>query len=243
MLTAVMFYTIIPVGNRPFADGMMGKSTRYYPLTGLLVAGIGVGVFLLASYTLPFMVAVALSMASTTFVTGAFHEDGMADSCDGFGGGYTRTRILEIMKDSRIGTFGATGLFFVLLIKFSALASLQPLCFPWVLMAAHGLSRVLPVVVIYSLNYARNDDGTSKIKSVSEKGSMGGLMVALFFGMAFLVFLPWKSVLLICVLLAVVYTIFVTYINKRIGGFTGDTLGALQQISEVVFYLGFLMKA
>ena len=104
LLTAIMFYTRIPVpATLEYSPERLNRATRYFPLIGWIVGGVGAGVFYGLSLILPLQVSVFLSMLATIFLTGAFHEDGFADFCDGFGGGYTREKILTIMKDSRIG--------------------------------------------------------------------------------------------------------------------------------------------
>jgi adenosylcobinamide-GDP ribazoletransferase len=113
---ALAYFTRLPVpGWVAFAPEKLGQAARFLPLVGWLVAAIGAAVFWLAAQVLPVDIAVVLSMAATVRVTGAFHEDGWADTCDGLGGGWTKARVLEIMKDSRIGSFGAIGLVLLLL--------------------------------------------------------------------------------------------------------------------------------
>lgn len=122
-LTAIMFYTRIPVGNiKGWSNDMLNKSTRYFPLIGYIVGGIGALVFWGASQLFPIHIAVILSIVGTIFLTGAFHEDGFADFCDGFGGGIGTEKILDIMKDSRLGTYGSIGLLSMLALKFTTLA-------------------------------------------------------------------------------------------------------------------------
>ena len=123
-LAAVMFYTRIPVSqNVGYSEVSLQKSIRYFPLIGWIVGGLSALLFLgLSLLPLPTTVVVLLSMVASIWVTGAFHEDGFADVCDGFGGGWTKEKILAIMKDSRLGTYGAIGLFLLLLCPFFATA-------------------------------------------------------------------------------------------------------------------------
>jgi len=140
-LTALSFYTRVPVGPiKGWTDVMLNKSTRYFPIIGWIVGGVGALFFWLLSFFLPLSVSLALSMVATVLFTGAFHEDGFADFCDGFGGGYTPERILEIMKDSRIGTYGTVGLLSVLGIKFLTLMHIEAARIPVILIAGHFLS-------------------------------------------------------------------------------------------------------
>ncbi|MFY9153467.1 MAG: adenosylcobinamide-GDP ribazoletransferase, partial [Prolixibacteraceae bacterium] len=204
------------------------------------VGGIGAAVFYGLQYVFPPELAILLSMLVTIFVTGAFHEDGFADFCDGFGGGYTRGRILTIMKDSRIGTYGSIGLVGILASKFMSLHSLDVTSIPLVLLAGHSLSRLMPILVIYTSEYSR-EDATSKTKPIGKKGKGFDFILALFFGLAFLIFIPITYSLAILPVLLLTTYIFRRYITRKIGGYTGDCLGALQQIAEVEFYLGFVI--
>lgn len=240
-LNAIMFYTRIPVPkNLPYSDEMLNRSTRYFPFIGWIVGGIGAAVFYGLQYVFPPELAILLSMLVTIFVTGAFHEDGFADFCDGFGGGYTRERILTIMKDSRIGTYGSIGLVGILASKFMSLHSLDVAGIPVVLLAGHSLSRLMPILVIYTSEYSR-EDATSKTKPIGKKGKGFDFILALFFGLAFLIFIPMTYSLAILPVLLLTSYIFRRYITRKIGGYTGDCLGALQQIAEVEFYLGFVI--
>lgn len=241
-LTAMMFYTILPVGkNRPFSQEMLGKSTRYYPLTGLIVGGLAGAMFWLASFVFPVQIAVVLCMVVSAFVTRAFHEDGLADFCDGFGGGYSKDRILAIMKDSCIGTYGSTALILMMLLKFFSISSIHVDEIPFVLVAANLFSRVLPVVVIHTLKYARTD-ASSKIGAIGKKGSNTSFIISLLFGSIGLMFSSWKAMIIIIPFLALLFLIFTAYIKRKIGGYTGDVLGALQQLGEMGFYLGILFS-
>ena len=236
-LTALMFYTRIPVGNiNGWSEKMLNKSTRYFPLVGWIVGGVGALVFSIFEFVLPVSVAVVLSMVATILLTGSFHEDGFADFCDGFGGGYTPGRILEIMKDSRIGTYGTVGIVSVLTIKFLSLMHIETTRIPLILITGHAISRVFPVLLIYSSKYARLD-ASSKTKPVGKADSIFSLLFALITGCISLVFLKWKEMVLVVAVLLIVTFFFRNYITRKLGGYTGDVLGALQQLCEVFFYL------
>ena len=240
-LTALMFYTRIPVKrNIGYSSDNLNKATRFFPLIGLIVGGIGALVFLGVSFVLSPLLSVILATAATIYITGAFHEDGFADFCDGFGGGLTPETIITIMKDSRIGTYGAVGLLLLLLTKIFTLSDINIDKIPLVIFAAHGLSRVMPVLVIFTSNYVR-DDISSKIKPIGKKGSTADLVTAITFGAGLLFFFPWIFSISVIALLLLITFLFRKYITRKIGGYTGDCLGALQQISEVAFYLLFLV--
>ncbi len=240
-LIALTFYTRIPVKKQlPYSDENLNKATRYFPLIGFLVGGIGALVFWAASFILPALVAIILATAATIYATGAFHEDGFADYCDGFGGGYTKEKIITIMKDSRIGTYGSVGLLLMLMTKIFTLNEIEITQIPLVIIAAHGFSRVMPVIIIFSTSYVR-DDVSSKIKPIGKKGSIADLISAIIFGSALLFLFPIEFIITILLATAITTFTFRKYIVKKIGGYTGDCLGALQQICELLFYLFILI--
>jgi adenosylcobinamide-GDP ribazoletransferase len=240
-LTAVMFYTRIPCPSWvDHAPEYLQKSSRYLPLVGIIVGGIGAGTYLVSSLILPKAIALLLSMIATIVVTGALHEDGLADVCDGFGAGWTKEDILRIMKDSRTGIYGILGLLSVLALKFTSLYFINMSLIPVVLITGHALSRFSAVTLLYTHPYVR-PDVQSKVKSAAKKMSTNSLIFAAIFGIAPLFFFSNTSVflLLIPVFVARWYLGFV--FQKRIGGQTGDCAGATQQICEVVFYLSFII--
>jgi adenosylcobinamide-GDP ribazoletransferase len=241
LLTAIMFYTRIPVpSDMGFSNDMLNKSTRYFPFIGLVVGGIGSAFFYLLQLILPLQVAIILCMATTIFVTGAFHEDAFADFCDGFGGGYGKERILEIMKDSRIGTYGAVAILTILLSKFICLSNMNSIDIPFILISSHAFSRLLPVCMIYTSVYVR-EDASSKSKPIGHKGSNITFLLAAYFGLVPLLLIPWKAVVITIALSILVFVVFRHYVKREIGGYTGDVLGALQQLTEITCYLSFLI--
>jgi adenosylcobinamide-GDP ribazoletransferase len=238
--TAVMFYTRIPCPKWiTHDDNYLNKATRYFTLVGIIVGGITALVFFVAQYFLNTTIAIVLSMISSIFLTGAFHEDGFADVCDGFGGGWTKQKILDIMKDSRVGAYGAIGIGLLLLLKFVSLQSLPVKQIGIILLCAHSISRLCAVVVIYTSSYVReNDDAKAKplAKSITLKEFLpaiffGLIPMVLFFNLKVFLFLPLPIV-------GVIYLRY--YFHKHIGGYTGDCLGATQQVSEILFYLNII---
>lgn len=240
-LNAVMFYTRIPVSkNLPYSDEFLNRSTRFFPFIGWIVGGIGAVVFFGLHFIVPTQLAILLSMSATIFVTGAFHEDGFADFCDGFGGGYTRERILIIMKDSRIGTYGSIGLFGILAVKFTSLNTITPEKIAILMIAGHALSRIPPVLTIFTSQYSR-DDTSSKTKPIGIKSKTSDLIIALIFGVLPIAMFSPEFALYIIPALLLTTSLFRRYISNKLGGYTGDCLGALQQIAEVEIYLGFII--
>ncbi|GAA4467191.1 adenosylcobinamide-GDP ribazoletransferase [Nibrella saemangeumensis] len=247
--TALMFYTRIPVPkNIDHSEDMLNRATVFFPLIGWIVGAVALGTYWVGSILFPPELAILLSMVATIWTTGAFHEDGFADVCDGFGGGWTQTQILTIMKDSRLGTYGMVGLGLLLAVKFFALKAIfttEPFDWPVVLkvLAAHSLSRLWAVTVIAGLPYAR-EDATSKVKPVA-KGITGGqlLLTALFGLLPLLALASYTGIwlyLLFLLPLGLVRWWLIRFFRRWIGGYTGDCLGATQQLSEVVLYLSFV---
>ena len=240
---AVGFFSRLPVpGWVEFSPDKLGRAARFLPLVGWLIAAIGAAVFWLAVQVLPVELAVVLSMAATIRATGAFHEDGWADTCDGLGGGWTRDQVLQIMKDSRIGSYGAIGLVLLLLAKYLVLSALgadddYPLLAA--LLVAHPLSRLAAVSIMAMLDYARSDD-SAKSAPVARRPDAGELGIATLAGVLPLLLLPAAAALAALGLAVVVVVMALRTFARRLGGYTGDTLGAVQQLSEIAIYLGIL---
>ncbi|WP_439555464.1 adenosylcobinamide-GDP ribazoletransferase [Dyadobacter sp.] len=243
---ALQFYTRIPIPKWVVYDpGNLSPATRFLPLIGWIVGAIAALTWLIVSYLTSIPVAIVFSIISSILTTGALHEDGFADTCDGFGGGWTREKILLIMKDSRIGVYGALGLVCILAAKFSLLQLLaeisqnQTLVTPLILIAAHAISRFMPACIIYSEPYARDTDD-SKSKPVAQHVTAATLIIAGVFGIGPMLVLciTLKSALLLIslVFLALITWAMNRYFRKWIGGYTGDCLGAVQQVCEVGFY-------
>lgn len=236
-LTALMFFTRIPVpGTLPYSKELLNQALRYFPLVGGIVGGIGAGVLWLALQVFPLELAVLLSMVATIFVTGAFHEDGFADFCDGYGGGLSKEKILEIMKDSRLGAYGAIGMVSILAVKFTASINIPIHYIFTILIAAHIVSRCIPVFLVFTTPYIR-EDAFSKAKPIGNSISARSLAIALLTGLIPFVFLEWTLTIIVVAALTVTFVLFRSYILKRTGGYSGDVLGALQQLCEVVIYL------
>ena len=246
-VTAIRFYTRIPVsGSFPHSQELLNQSRAYLPSVGIIVGVISAIVYLISRQALPISLSVILAMLATAITTGAFHEDGLADTCDGFGGGWNKEQTLMIMKDSQIGVFGAIGLFFVLTIKFLALIEITRnnyIHVACVLVFAHTLSRFYASSIIDFYSYVQNED-VSKVKQLVDKTLQTnlkyiGLTSAFVVTLLFLVLGQQTLVSIIFVILfsAVACWCFAAYCRHKIGGYTGDTLGASQQISEITIYI------
>jgi adenosylcobinamide-GDP ribazoletransferase len=236
-LTAVLFFTRIPIHFETFNELDLNKATRFFPLVGILVGTVGAIIFYIFQPLLPLSIAVLVSMVATILLTGAFHEDGLADAADGLGGGWTKEQVLTIMVDSRIGSYGAIALVMALLMKHQALVEQSANFIPIALIAGHGLSRLCAVFVMYTQEYVKSH---GKSKPLATKISIHELIIAMFFGLAPLFFIG-KSCLIALLFVFIVWRWFSYKIKSRIGGYTGDCLGAMQQITEITFYLGLLV--
>ena len=243
-LTAIMFYTRIPVPkNIVYSDELLNKSTKYFSFIGWIVGGFAALIFYLSQFIFPLSISVIFSMISTILLTGAFHEDGFADSCDAFGGGWTKEKILAIMKDSRIGTYGSVGLILILAMKYFSLTNISIELIPFVLIASHSLSRYTATGIIYFSSYSR-DDAKSKSKPIGKALSSKDYFISLIFGSTPLVIISFiYSYWYFLIILTCIPIIFFLkrYFEKWIDGYTGDALGATQQFSEIVFYLSFII--
>jgi adenosylcobinamide-GDP ribazoletransferase len=255
--TALMFYTRIPCPkNIDHSPEYLNKASRYFPLIGWIVGGICFGIYYLASIVFTVEIGLILSMIAGILTTGAFHEDGFADVCDGFGGGWTKEKILLIMKDSAIGAYGAIGVVLLFLLKFQSLYQLvnkvQVLDFGFVncslnieilllFITAHSVSRLAAVSIVFTHQYSR-EDASSKSKPIAQEFTWKEVIGALFFGLLPLVILSFYQWQLVLALVPVFIARFflARYFQKWIDGYTGDCLGATQQVCEVVFYLSII---
>lgn len=237
--TAMLFFTRIPCPKWiDHSSGNMQKSTKYFSLVGIIVGFFGALTYWSSSYILPQNIAILLSYIATIWITGAFHEDGFADVCDGFGGGWTKDKILAIMKDSLVGTYGIVGLICLFTLKFFTLSEINSQLLI-VLIAGHSVSRCIASFILYLYPYARTDE-SSKSKAVASSFKLSYLIVNIIIGILPLLFFKtyWVFLALIPPFLAML--LLGRFFNKWIGGQTGDCVGATQQISEVVFYLSLL---
>jgi len=244
---ALQFLTRVPVprwvGWQP---EWLHHSARHFAAVGLVVGGFAALVLWLAAHWWPAGVAVLLSLAATVWMTGSFHEDGLADTCDGLGGAVSRERALAIMKDSRLGTYGAVGLLLVLALKAAALHGLATRDLGATLAAlplAHAWSRGATVVLLRLLPYG-GDVEHAKAKPLAQQVDGLGLAVALVWcvlaaGVASVFISP--PLLLVAAGAVVGVTLFMArWLQRRLGGYTGDALGATQQFSELAVYLALL---
>jgi len=267
-LLALQFFTRIPVAGRladwvGFSPAMLRASAGHFPGVGVVVGALVAGftalllVYLPASPFAPLVVAV-LGTVLSVMVTGAFHEDGLADIADGLGGSYDRDRALVIMKDSRVGAFGALALVLAILTKVALLALIGSVSLRWMLVGifvAHVVSRTWPLLLIRLMPHV-GDAAGSKSKPLADQISLGSLFTALLWCFSALapVFIAQAAINFAATagqtgfgLMPLVVGIFASGLAflamwrllwRRLQGFTGDGLGATQQVCELAFYLG-----
>jgi adenosylcobinamide-GDP ribazoletransferase len=252
---ALQFLTRLPVPRWVgFQAGWLNECVRHFPAVGLLIGLLGAATWWLAAQVWPPMVAVVLSMAATVWLTGAFHEDGLSDTCDALGGAVGRDKALLIMKDSRIGAYGAVALVLMLGLKAATLEGLARHGPWWPAMAlvwAHAASRAVAVTLMRALPYG-GDIEHAKAKPLALSVPTNAVVVAWCWVLAASLLLvglspfadPWSrllpAMLAACLACAGVAVVCARWYRQRLGGYTGDALGAAQQFSEVAALLAWL---
>lgn len=238
-LSAWMYFTRVPLPTSwarwvGFEARYMSGAARYFPIVGALVGALGAAVYLLALLRFPAGVAVLLSMAATLLMTGALHEDGLADCCDAFGGAYTRADTLRIMHDSRIGAFGAIALVIALVLKWQVLAALPSGRVAWLMIGAHAASRCNALSLMLNLDYVRSE---GRAKPMAQRLGLGAAGFAAVSGLSWLMWPDWRWGVSGLLLLLILRGFLAHGFKRRLGGYTGDCLGMTQQLSELSLYL------
>jgi adenosylcobinamide-GDP ribazoletransferase len=252
LLVAWQFFTRVPVGTR--AEGWMAwtperlrASSRYFPLVGFIVGVAGAVTFYVASSVFSSAIAAVLALSTTALLTGGFHEDGFADYFDSFGANGDRSKALAIMKDSRIGSFGALALLLLTVLKVAALSQSAVAAALIALVCAHTLGRAGACVLMASLDYVRDGDA-AKAKPLAEKMTRSEIVCAVGIGVTPLLLTSiWCPYLAGAAAIAMLTTVvfiawFHNHLKRRLGGFTGDTLGAAEQTIEALVLLDFAAR-
>jgi adenosylcobinamide-GDP ribazoletransferase len=237
----VQYFTRLPVpASVGHSQQLLNDAARYFPAVGLLV-GLLVAVSLWLGMLLwPPWVAAGVAVAVGIGLTGAFHEDGLADAIDGLGGGFDRERALAIMRDSRIGTYGALALGLTVLLRVAVLANLPLEAASVLVIVGHVVSRAAPVWLMRRLPYVRDEE--SRAKPLVQTVSPTSLGVAALLAAAVVVAGAALQPPIVAGVLALLPGIWfwARLLQRRLGGYTGDCLGAAQQLTELLCYLGFL---
>ncbi len=246
LAVAVQYFTRLPTpALHDFDPHWLSQSVRYFPIAGMLVGILGASVLWLCSQILPLSLAALLALAVMIAITGAFHEDGLADSFDALGGHVSRERALEIMRDSRIGTYGAAALGIALLLRWQLMIALPVPATIMLLICAHTAARASAASLMASLPYVRIEQD-AKAKPVAQDLRAGNLLATLLFGIAptlgGIVIAPNMMLPLIAGLAAIIIMrlLCARWFRSRIGGYTGDTLGCCEQLGEIAYGLAFV---
>ena len=243
---AFTFMTRLPLGRFASHDETeLRASAAYFPLVGVVVGAFGAATYAIATTLWPLSIAILLSMIAMVYVTGAFHEDALADTLDGFGGGRTSDRVLEIMKDSRVGSFALVGVALTLAVKFAALSSIAgsagTVGLVRALVGGHVLARWSSVPLMMTLSYVRpastNERPSAGGPFSSALGVSRGLAATVFAAAAVDIALGANDAAMAAIVAVLVTATAGLWFKTRIGGITGDTLGAANQLVEIAVYL------
>ncbi|CAG19592.1 adenosylcobinamide-GDP ribazoletransferase [Photobacterium profundum] len=242
-LVALAFFTRIPIPeSTPYSSERLNQANRYFGVVGTIIGLLTAIVYWISVQVFPIELAVAAAIICGLLLTGAFHEDGLADVFDGFGGGWSVEQKLNIMKDSRLGTYGASALVMMLGCRWAvliALAKIDILLPVGLLIVMHTLSRICAASLIFSYPYVRADQD-SKVKPLANQQSQHDLWVLIATGLIILLLLPLEMAISLTLVLFVVRWLCGKWFQQQLGGYTGDCLGATQQIAELMGYLTLL---
>ena len=187
---ALRFFTRLPIpGQIGHSGAALEKAIVYYPLVGSLLGAICAALFVASGMFWPKSLAVLIAIAAAIGLTGALHEDGWSDMVDGFGGGWEKQRILDIMRDSRLGSFGAVALVILLLARYVTLLEINAAWLPFALIAGHAFSRLCATGIMATLDYVRAE---GKGKPFSNRLGAGEILFLLLTGLWPLSCLPWR---------------------------------------------------
>jgi adenosylcobinamide-GDP ribazoletransferase len=239
-LAAIQFLTRVPVPTPTYSADSLARSVKFFPVVGLLVGASAALVHFLLAPHWPRVVVAFIILTYLCLVTGLIHEDGLADAADGFGGGWSRDKILLIMRDSRIGSYGAAALTLSLLGRILLLSSLPLALVPQYLIATRVLGQwtTLPLSFYLSSARAQNEDGVDgQGARIARITSLGSLVAGTIFSFAVVIALLRTRAAFAIGAAIVVALVSGLYFQKRIGGVTGDCFGATNQVAEVAVYL------
>lgn len=242
-LVALAFFTRIPIPkSTPYSPERLNQANRYFGVVGIIIGLLTAIVYWVSVQIFPIELAVAAAIICGLLLTGAFHEDGLADVFDGFGGGWSVEQKLNIMKDSRLGTYGASALVMMLGCRWAVLiglAKIDILLPAGLLVVMHTLSRICAASLIFSYPYVRADQD-SKVKPLANQQSQHDLWVLIATGLIILLLLPLEMAITLTLVLLAVRWLCGKWFQQQLGGYTGDCLGAAQQITELMGYLTLL---
>lgn len=241
ILAALIFFTRLPFWKLAEVPSEYFKNiVSHWALTGWLTAGLSVIVLYASSLILPVSVALLLAMATRLLVTGCLHEDGLADFFDGFGGGTSRERILSIMKDSHMGSYGVIGLIFYFGFYYSLLSSLPVELAGYAILAGDPYSKGVAAMIINRLPYARKEE-EAKSKTIYSRMTATEYVFSIVCCMVPLLWLSRPVYLWAMLLPIIIWYLLTSFMKRKIQGYTGDCCGATFLLCELSFYLGIVI--
>ena len=235
LLVSFSAFTRIPIGTLDnFQTSDLEHSIRYLPWIGLFFGLLCALTFLLLSKFTTITVSVFIAIVVSGLLTGFFHEDGFSDTCDSFGA-FDRDKKLQIMKDSRIGVYGAVGIWFILTSKLLFISSVNLTMIMQLLIFGQCLSRITPIIIISRLDYVATED-MAKFKPVAQHANRADLLIGILVIVPLIIFSPY---MLLCLLAALILALLflIPFAKNQLGGYTGDYLGFSQQFTEIMIYL------
>lgn len=236
--TAIRFLTLLPLSWRMEEDGDNFRTSLYFfPVVGVLIGSLGYLLATILCLFLPVEVVAVCMLCFLAFISGCLHLDGLADSADGLFSSRPREKALEIMKDSRVGAMGVVAIVFLILARYAALSSLdiKMLCLSIFFMPLVG--RCVLVFIMATQQYARKEGGLGTLfySDKSKKAAVLSLLIMMFL----LTILNSAALLTLPLILFMTIFLFIKWCNTKLGGATGDTLGAACEIAETVTVLTF----
>lgn len=236
VVASMMFFTRLPLWRVcSVPNEYFKRVVELWPLVGWITGAVMAMIFWLCSLIFPIPLSIIIALLSRLLLTGALHEDGLADFCDGFGAGGTREHILSIMKDSHIGTYGVLGLIFYYLIIWNCMVAVSVAILPFVMIAADAWSKCCAAQIINFLPYCRTSE-QAKNKTIYQRMGIGATILCIIFGAIPLLLIP-VNYYFGCIASVLTSFLLIILMKQKIGGYTGDCCGASFLLSELAFYL------
>lgn len=237
---ALIFFTRLPFWRLKVFQvpaEYFSQVINYWAVVGWFTGGVMAASLWLATQIFPYSIAIIIAILSRVLITGALHEDGLADFLDGFGGGNSKERILEIMKDSHIGTYGVIGLIFYFIMLYSCLSELTLPFACFTILMADPLCKYISSQITLFLPYARTAE-SSKSKTVYKQMSIKTFVISVVFGLSPLFLVPNNKILVAIIFPVMLFLLLIFFMKKKLQGYTGDCCGATFLMCELSFYLG-----
>lgn len=234
---SISYYTRIHLSFIKLKDfNSLSKAIKYLPVVGILLGFFNLFVYIISNYLFnDKLINTLFMLAGYVYITRAFHEDGLADVFDAFGGGYNKDKILLILKDSRIGSFGALALIFSILLRIILYTKINYYFFYAIILASF-FSRIYPLLSVKFYNYVHSNE--SETKTIIDRNSITYLLLVTYFLLVFVALYYLNYYLIVLpVICLIIWFLMMVFFNKKINGYRGDCLGAIQQVSEIIFLI------